>query len=85
MRATALRIVFVILCGIGAAPLLVQTEPVSALHAGVSAPDFASVPRVRNIGAPRSDAADPSSCKAEKCTHMMATRPARPLSVARGQ
>lgn len=65
MRATGLGIVFVVLCGIGAAPLLVRTEPLSAAHAGFSATAVASMPLGRNITAPRTGAADASGCKAE--------------------
>jgi hypothetical protein len=85
MRVTALGIGFVVLCGIGAAPLLVQTGPLSAPRATFSATVIASAPRGGNIEASRSDATDPSSCKVEGRTQMMATRRARPLSVAGAQ
>lgn len=46
MRTTALGIVFVVLCGIGAAPLLVRTDPIPAFqpHAAFSGTAIASAP-----------------------------------------
>jgi hypothetical protein len=74
MRVTALGIGFVVLCGIGAAPLLVHTGPLSAPRAAFSAAVIASAPRGRTIAVPRLEADDATSCRAETTTRMVAAR-----------